>query len=171
MQACCMHACGAPASLSHPWPWSICHDAQLPREWPSISEGRYNLPCDVSCSLSFSNQGLKHGMCLTCAAEGRLDYLKILAEAYDDGRKKRGKKHGAKYTARMLNRRNLNGQTALMLACKYGYATLILACVHLRDDYAWLANIGTRLQYWLACVHMMSTLVHLTQFHLKGPRG
>lgn len=66
------------------------------------------------------------------AAEGRLDYLKILVEAYDDGRKKRKKKHGAKYTARMLNRRNLNGQTTLMLACKYGHSAVV----------TWLLQLG-----------------------------
>lgn len=66
------------------------------------------------------------------AAEGRLDYLKIVIEAYDEGRIKRGKKHGPKYTARMLNRRNLNGQTTLMLACKYGHSEVV----------TWLLQIG-----------------------------
>lgn len=56
----------------------------------------------------------------SCAGEGRLDYLKLLLDAYRQGREAAGKKCGDKQTARLLNKRNLHGQTPLMLACKYG---------------------------------------------------
>jgi hypothetical protein len=39
---------------------------------------------------------------------------------YETARKERGKSWKPKHVARMLNRRNMHGQTALMLACKFG---------------------------------------------------
>jgi hypothetical protein len=54
------------------------------------------------------------------AGEGRLDYLKLLVGTYETSRKERGKSCKPKHVARMLNRRNMHGQTALMLACKFG---------------------------------------------------
>jgi hypothetical protein len=41
-------------------------------------------------------------------------------ETYETSRRSRGKSFKPKHVARMLNRRNMHGQTALMLACKFG---------------------------------------------------
>lgn len=60
------------------------------------------------------------GCAALSAGEGRLDYLKLLVETFETERKERKRECKPKHTIRMLNRRNMHGQTALMLACKFG---------------------------------------------------
>ena len=60
------------------------------------------------------------------AGEGRLDYLKLLLESYRAGREALGKGFSDKKAAKLLNRRNLHGQTPLMLACKHGCGRRLL---------------------------------------------
>lgn len=63
---------------------------------------------------------------LWLAGEGRLDYLKLLLESYRAGREAAGKGFSDKKAAKLLNRRNLHGQTPLMLACKHGWERQLL---------------------------------------------
>lgn len=71
-------------------------------------------PNGVSCSRPLS------AVPSLSTAEGRLDYLKLLVETFEASRLEKGRKCKPKHISRMLNRRNMHGQTALMLACKFG---------------------------------------------------